>query len=189
MSPTKKRIFEEAASLFHEKGYAASSMRDLAARVELSVSSLYSHIGGKEEILQKICFDNARHYLRIMADIEDSMADPIDQIKALVRQHIEIALEDITSVTVFNAEWKHLSEPYLSEFVKMRRDYERRFIKIIINGQEAGQIANIDPTIALFTLLSSLRWLHQRQASRKGITRKALETNIVSMLLQGLTVR
>ncbi len=189
MSPTKKKIFEEAARLFQEKGYPAASMRDLASRVELSVSSLYSHIGGKEEILQKICFDNARHYLRVMEKVESSTKDPAGQVKTLIRQHIHIALEDITSVTVFNDEWRHLSEPYLSEFVRMRKDYERRFIRIIVSGQEKGQFAPIDPTIALFTMLTSLRWLHQWYPSRKGISKKTLETSILAMLMKGLEMR
>jgi TetR/AcrR family transcriptional regulator, cholesterol catabolism regulator len=62
VSPTKHKIFEEAARLFQENGYLAASMRDLAQRVGLQVSSLYSHIGSKEELLQKICFDSARAY-------------------------------------------------------------------------------------------------------------------------------
>jgi len=189
MSPTKQRIFEEAARLFQEKGYPAASMRDLAARVDLSVSSLYSHIGGKEEILQKICFDNARHYLRVMDEVESSLDDPAEQVRTLILQHIQIALEDITSVTVFNDEWRHLSEPYLSEFAKMRKDYERRFIKIIVTGQEQGVFAPIDPTIALFTMLTSLRWLHQWYPARKGISKKALEANILAMLMMGLEKR
>lgn len=189
MSPTKKRIFEEAARLFQEKGYPAASMRDLAARVELSVSSLYSHIGGKEEILQKICFDNARHYLRVMDEVEANLNDPVEQVKTLILQHIRIAIEDITSVTVFNDEWRHLSEPYISEFIKMRKDYERRFIRIIVIGQESGRFAAIDPTIALFTMLTSLRWLHQWYPAKKGISKKALETNILAMLMEGLEKR
>ncbi len=189
MSPTKKRIFEEAARLFQEKGYPAASMRDLASRVDLSVSSLYSHIGGKEEILQKICFDNARHYLRVMAEVEKGPDDPAEQVRTLIRQHIKTALEDITSVTVFNDEWRHLSEPYLSEFAKMRKDYERRFIRIISNGQKRGQFTDLDPTIALFTMLTSLRWLHQWYPAKKGISKKALESNILAMLMHGLEKR
>ncbi|MBK6904959.1 MAG: helix-turn-helix transcriptional regulator [Saprospirales bacterium] len=49
----KQEIFEEAAKLFQEKGYGAASMRDLADRVQLKASSLYSHIRKKEEILQR----------------------------------------------------------------------------------------------------------------------------------------
>jgi AcrR family transcriptional regulator len=43
----KEAIYEAAAQLFREKGYKAASMRDLAERVDLKVSSLYSHIGSK----------------------------------------------------------------------------------------------------------------------------------------------
>jgi AcrR family transcriptional regulator len=51
----KQIIYREAARLFREKGYNAASMRELAERVQLKASSLYNHIGSKEEILVKIC--------------------------------------------------------------------------------------------------------------------------------------
>lgn len=189
MSPTKQRIFEEAANLFQDKGYPAATMRDLATRLNLTVSSLYSHIGGKEEILQKICFDNARRFVKLMDEVEMIEGDAAEKVRTLIRQHIRIATEDVTSITVFNDEWRHLSEPWLSEFVRLRKEYERRFIRIIQDGQAAGQFSDLHPTIALFTILTSLRWLHQWQPTRKGISLKSLEENILALLLHGLEQR
>ncbi|MCB0640163.1 MAG: TetR/AcrR family transcriptional regulator, partial [Phaeodactylibacter sp.] len=134
----KQIIFEEAAKLFQEKGYSAASMRDLAERVNLKASSLYSHIRKKEEILQKICFDNAYHFTEGMRVIEAEDADPVEQIEALIALHIDIALDDPTSVTVFNDEWRHLEQPFLRRFLEMRRDYEQRFKRIIQAGIDEG---------------------------------------------------
>ena len=56
----KELVFEAAGKLFMEKGYLAASMRELAERVGLEqASSLYNHLKSKEEVLRKICFDNA----------------------------------------------------------------------------------------------------------------------------------
>ena len=52
-------ILTAAAKLFRDRGYQATSMRDLAEAVELKASSLYNHIGSKEEILKEICMANA----------------------------------------------------------------------------------------------------------------------------------
>ncbi len=189
MSPSKQRIFEEAARLFQEKGYHASSMRELASRLGLTVSSIYSHIGGKEEILQKICMEHAYRFMRLMEETEQMDASPEEKVLHLIRQHIHIATDDVTSVTVFNDEWRHLSQPWLDEFIKMRKDYERRFSKLIQQGQEAGAFAQVDPVIALFTILTSLRWLHHWYPARKGISLQSLEENILSVLMKGLLKR
>ena len=185
-SPTKERIFEEAARLFQEKGYLATSMRELAERSDLQVSSLYSHIGSKEELLHKICFDNARKFLEGIKMAEEMEGSSIEKIRFLISLHIKIATSDITSVTIFNDEWRHLSEPYLAEFLAMRRDYEKRFSKILQQGVEQGELMPINVTVALFTILTSLRWLHRWFPEKRGISVKSLETEILSLLMNGL---
>lgn len=182
----KQLIFEEAAKLFQEKGYNAASMRDLADRVNLKASSLYSHIRKKEEILQKICFDNAHRFVEGIDVIEKLSTDPVEQVQELIRLHIRIALENPTSVTVFNDEWKHLEEPFLSDFLDLRKNYESRFKAIIQKGIETGQLKTVNPSIALFTLITSVRWLHYWNPKHEAVSRTALESDILNLLLGGL---
>ena len=73
----KTQILEAAAILFRDKGYSATSMRDLASVVDLKASSLYNHIKSKQEILREICFDNANRFIQEMNKVEamDIMVD------------------------------------------------------------------------------------------------------------------
>ena len=98
----KTLIFEEAARLFREKGYQATSMRDLAERVDLEPSSLYSHIRSKGELLQKICFDCANRFTDTMEEILAEDTTPLEKIRKLVEVHIDVALTRPTSTTGFN---------------------------------------------------------------------------------------
>ena len=157
----KQDIYREAARLFMEKGYNAASMRDLAERVQLKVSSLYSHIGSKEEILVKICFDNAHRFTEGMNKVDKMKCNAAEKIESLLKLHIRTAIEETTAVTVFNDEWRHLSEPYLSDFISMRKDYENRFGKIIKHGVEEGGLKNVNTEIMLYSLLNSVHWLHK----------------------------
>jgi AcrR family transcriptional regulator len=182
----KEQIYREAAKLFREKGYKAASMRDLAGRVQLKASSLYSHIGSKEEILVKICFDNAHHFIAGMESIETMYCSVTDKIKSLLLLHIRTAIEDATSVTVFNDEWKHLSEPYLSQFVQLRKDYENRFRAIIKTGVEIGEIKKMNTEILLYSLLNSVQWLHYWYKPDGNIKQNELERDIVLMLMEGI---
>ena len=186
ISPAKKKIFEEAARLFHEKGYLASTMRDLAVRVHLKVSSLYSHIGTKEELLHKICFDAARVYLDGMAEAEAMSASPAGKVRFLISLHIRTATSDVTTITIFSDEWRHLSEPYLTEFLSMRKGYERRFTRIMQQAVDNGEFAPMNVTVALFTILTSVRWLHRWYPEKRGISLKALEEEILRLLFEGL---
>lgn len=185
-TPKKKMIYEEAAKLFHEKGYPASSMRDLADRVHLKPSSLYSHIRKKEEILKKICSDQATRFTSAMEEVEKMSISPLEKIKYLLSLHIRTALEDPTSITVFSDEWKHLEEPYLQDFLERRRDYEKRFWGIIQAGILKGEIRTLDPGIILNTLLTGIRWLHRNQRLQNALSHEELEKQVIEMLLGGL---
>ena len=86
MKSKKEEVFEEAALLFQEKGYAAASMRELAKRVGLKqASSLYNHYKNKEEILQQICFENAHKFINGIKAIEVDGNSATEKIKALIR--------------------------------------------------------------------------------------------------------
>jgi TetR/AcrR family transcriptional regulator, cholesterol catabolism regulator len=182
----KQEIYRAAAKLFKEKGYNATSMRDLAESVHLKASSLYSHIGSKEEILIKICFDNAARFTEGMDKVEKLNCSVAKKIEALLQLHIRTAIEETTAVTVFNDEWRHLSEPHLSDFIKMRKDYENRFRKIIKKGIEDGELKNLSAEIFLFSLLNSVHWLHNWYKPEGKIKPDELENDIITMLMKGI---
>ncbi len=188
-SPIKQRILEEAARLFQQKGYPAASMRDIAERVNLRVSSLYSHFSGKEELLRLICFDCADKYLSGMRSFQRMDIPASEKVRGLIRMHIQIATEDITSVTIFNDEWRHLSEPHLDRFLSLRREYESQFGDIIRQGISEGAFEEVNIRVTLFTILTSLRWLHRPQADRQGHSAPELEEAILQLLLKGLEKR
>lgn len=182
----KKEIFAAAAQLFEEKGYSASSMRDLAERVQLRASSLYSHIGSKEEILREICFEHAQLFLQTMDEAEQIPGEVVDKIRHLLRFHMQIAIEQPASITIFNDEWRHLSEPVLSEFLGMRRDYESRFLNLVEQGMIQGVFRRLDPRVALYTLLSGVRWVHYWYRPKHGVSPESLSEQVLGMLLAGL---
>lgn len=186
MSKVSKRetIFIEAAKLFRDRGYQATSMRDLAESVDLKASSLYNHIGSKEEILNEICMLNAEKFSTGMMHIYSQSISPLDKIKKLIRLHIEIASSDYTSVTSFNDEWRHLGEPALSNFKEKRRQYEKQFLHIISLGVEDGSLQTVDPNICLHTILSSMQWLYH---AKKDVDVEKNYAVISSLLIKGIS--
>lgn len=188
---TKKQIIirEAAARLFREKGYPATSVRDLAQAVELKPSSLYNHIASKEEILQEICFETAERFRDGIEEIKRQKITVKEKVEQLIQLHIRMALEDVTSVTSFNDEWRHLSEPHLTEFKQMRKDYEYDFKQIIKEGIQEGVFMDVDANVALYTVLSSIRWLYDWRASDKKLKAADLEDQVTKIVMQGLCER
>ena len=188
ISPKKQVILEAAARLFRDKGYTATSMRDLAREVDLKAPSLYNHIASKEEILQEICFSTAHKFVDAITEIENRDEAALDKIKALIQLHTTVAATDLTSITSFNDEWRHLKEPHLNEFLRLRRDYEQRFLKILSAGMDAGSIKKMDPQLVFYTMLSSIRWLYDWRLRKQAAVSSLHSEQISTILLDGLLV-
>ena len=154
----KTQIEEKAKTLFRERGYAATSMRDLAQVLGIEAASLYSHIKSKQEILQKICFRMADEFFEAWQEVETENSSYADKMKKAVKAHVKVITNNTDASAVFFNEWKHLSEPQLSEFLDMRNDYESRFIDIIEKGIESGDLQKVDSKFMMLAILSSLNW-------------------------------
>ena len=185
----KKHIFEQAALLFRNKGYQASSMRELAECVGLKVSSLYSHIGSKQELLAKICFDSAYLFLSGIESIQASEMDVLSQLEALISLHVDIAVENPATMTVFNDEWKHLDkngENGLDAFLTLRKSYEHKLSLIFEKGKSQGLIKALDTEIILITFLSSMKWFHSHPKFFAPKNKTLIKQQLSVILLDGV---
>lgn len=134
----KQEITQAAAELFRQKGYPSTSMRDLAAKVGLEPSSIYSHIKSKEDLLSQICMDCAFKFVEGMESIESQQTTPLEKLNNLIDLHSRMAIENPSSVTVFNDEWRFLSHDVLREFLSLRKTYEVKFKEILTRGHNDG---------------------------------------------------
>lgn len=182
----KDVIIAKAARLFREKGYSATSMRDLAEHVGVEAASLYNHIKSKAEILQEICFKTANLFMNHITEVELSDQKSIAKIEAILRFHIRQIISHYEEVYVMDREWKHLTDPYLSNMQSQRRSYRQRIAAIIEEGIRKGEIKNIDAPTAVLIMLHAVSGIESWHRSIKRISAEMLEDNMVMILVEGL---
>jgi TetR/AcrR family transcriptional regulator, cholesterol catabolism regulator len=184
---TKKEvIIQKAALLFKSKSYTAASMRELAEALGVEAPSLYNHIGSKSELLQAICFKVGNKFTLQIELIENSPVTVIAKIEAIIRFHIQMMLENFDEVFVANHEWKHLQEPFLSDFLNIRRSYEKSLTDLVETGIEKNEIKKTNPYVAVLTILSAVRGIEFWQRSKKNVSQLVLEDDMVAHLLKGI---
>ena len=183
----KDIIIKKAALLFRTKGFNAASMRELAEAVGVEAPSLYNHIGSKSELLQAICLKVANEFTTQLDETENINTGITNKIELIIRFHINMMLEEFDEVFVANHEWKHLQEPFLSNFLNQRRGYEKKLVTLIEEGIKKKELKNINPYVVVLTLLSAVRGLEFWQRHKKNISTKVLEDDMVTHLLNGIT--
>ena len=182
----KELILRRAAAMFREKGFAATSMRDLAEMVGIEAASLYNHIRSKNEILEAICFDVANIFNTNIETIETSNQNSIKKIDSLLRFPIRQMIENYEEVYVSDREWKHLDEPYLSNFQTQRRNYRKKFASIIEDGIAKNEIRKIDAPTAVLIILHAVSGIESWHRSKAKINAQELEDNMVMIMIDGL---
>jgi AcrR family transcriptional regulator len=185
-SKRRDEIVAQSAQLFRTYGYNGASMRTVAEAVGIEAASLYNHIKSKSEILQEICFKVANKFLTHMDAVERSQKTTVEKLEDIIRIHIRMMLEEYEHVYVSDHEWKHLPEPYLSNFLNQRRSYRRRLADLVQEGIDRGEMKNIDPYVAVITFLSAIGGIEYWHRSRKAINEQEVEDNMVAYLVGGL---
>jgi AcrR family transcriptional regulator len=182
----KGLILQKAATLFRQRGFAASSMRDLAETVGIEAASLYNHIRSKNEILEAICFEVANSFNLHMDKVESANSSSIQKLEQVLRFHVHQMIDNFEQVYVSDREWKHLEEPYLSNFHTQRRNYRKRFAALIEEGITKKEIRAIDASTAVLLMLHAIGGIESWHRSKRKISAKELEENIVTILIGGL---
>lgn len=180
----KQQIEEKATELFKAKGYAASSMRDLALVLGIEAASLYSHIKSKEEILQKICFRMADAFFQAMEAVDHQSPDT--RLEEAIKAHFKVISNNLNASAVFFHEWRHLSEPYLKEFLELRSRYEAIFMDIIKEGVSRNIFRPIDEKFAMMTIISSINWTYQWYKMDGKMTEEEIGQILSTLLINGL---
>ncbi len=157
---TRADILNTACSLFSERGYRGTTMRDIARALDLKEGSLYSHVKSKEEMLWDVVNRVANLFLAQASFVAQDL--PYDeQLALLVRGHLDVIIHERHAATVFFREWQLLSSEFRERIQEKLSAYEAYFYHVLVAGRQQGLFQFSDASLALLFLLSSLNGTHQ----------------------------
>lgn len=186
MMSRKAKIIQEAARLFEEKGFKATSMRDLATHVGIEASSLYSHISSKQGILKKICFQEAELFLSHIREVQEMKISSYEKLERVAEFHIDSAFERITSSTVFNNEWMHLNDKDRKQFIQLRDEYETSLKSILSSCIQNDEVYADKVDLRMHYFLSTFKWLYTTDKF-KVLPKKQVKKHLTQLIFHGLT--
>ncbi|MDH5366025.1 MAG: TetR/AcrR family transcriptional regulator [Cyclobacteriaceae bacterium] len=182
----KEQVYLHATEMFKDRGYAATSMRDLANSLGIEAASLYSHIRSKEELLRKICFDIAAEFIGGLINVEQKDIPASEKLRLGIISHTKVIARDLASAAVFFNEYRNLSPAYLHDFLLLRINYINRFKKMIKQGIADDEFAEVDIKLAVMTMFSSLNWMPTWYNHTESIDQEKVSTELAQMLIKGL---
>lgn len=189
-SPRKKKFLDESLKMIHEKGYKATTMRELADRMGFEVSNIYNFIESKEALLENYLFQISEDFHTGIDHILESSYSPAEKMKALVSLNIRLTSTKPYQVGLLVNEWRNLKEPKLAKFVNRRDKYEQKVRVIIKEGIDSGDFRPFDMDIITHAVLSSVRWIYYWYTDHTEQTNPVeLEKQLTEFIFMGIMNR
>src|SRR5512132_2595400 len=105
----RKQIDDAASALFRERGYAGTSVRDIAQALNIQGGSLYAHVASKEDVLWSIVTRVADRFHDLVGPIAASADPPAQRLREMIRAHVAVVTSSQRDAAVFLHEWRLLS--------------------------------------------------------------------------------
>lgn len=181
MSNTRDDVVAAAGRLFGARGYEGTSMRDLGRELGLLGSSLYSHIGSKQDLLVEVVRKGARLFEASAQAGLDTAGTGRDRLRALVAGHLDVVLDHRDEVRTFLNEARSLDDEHRQTILDARDRYEQAFRTVLKEGIADGSFrSDLDPVLASIFLLSILnaveRWYDESgRVSRAELVDRILD--------------
>src|SRR3954470_5012608 len=186
----KEQIYSTARSLFRERGYPATTVRDIAREMNMQAGSLYAHIGSKEDVLWEIVSRAADQFLAAAEPIAASEGlSHVEKLRELVRGHVRMVADNLAEATIFLHEWKFLGEERRRDIAERRNRYESLYRHVVEEGIASGEFAPTDPKMATLLVLSAVNWLPQWYNPSGPLSPAEVADSFSDLVLRGLEPR
>ena len=152
---TGPKIRQAALELFAQHGFAAVTMRQIAATVGVQAGAIYNYTADKQALL----FDLLDGHMVDLLNKWSAELVPVDPIAALdhfVAFHLNFHIKRPELVFISYMELRNLTEPNFKNIVEKRRIYEKIIHNLILNGVGSGHFSVPDPKITSLALIALL---------------------------------
>jgi TetR/AcrR family transcriptional regulator, cholesterol catabolism regulator len=179
-------VIKEAARLFDERGYHATSMEDIAEAVGLRKPSLYHYFKSKDEIL----FWIHEEFIDLLIERQLAREAPpvatLEALRAVMVDILQLMDTHRGHVRVFFEHHRELPKDAHDTLVKKRVRYREMVAEIIRRGVDEGTLRDVDVQLATLALFGMCNWSYQWYQSGGPRSSEAIADAFCEMLMRGL---
>jgi len=151
---TRAKLLDAAVAAFADKGFHATTTRDIASAAGMSPAALYVHHKSKEELLYLISRHGHEMTLRLIEQGIATSDDPAEQLIAVMRAFASHHARNHTSARIVNYELSALNPEHRNEIRAARHTIEQTMRDLVERGVASGAFDTDSPRMAAVALLS-----------------------------------
>lgn len=181
---TGPRLRDAALSLFARDGYAAVSMRQIAAEVGVQAGAIYLYTADKQTLLADLMIDHLQALLAAWADSDPPAGPAPARLDHFARFHIRFHAARADAVFIAYMELRNLTPGNFARVEALRGHYEAELEAILKAGQAEGSLTVPDTKLAAMALIAMLTGVNTWFREGGRLTRARVEDIYVDMVLK-----
>ncbi|KAB7740407.1 TetR family transcriptional regulator [Parvibaculum sedimenti] len=188
---SRARILDAAAKTFRQKGYAATTLIEIARAAGMQAGSLYYHFGSKDELLEEVLDIGMRRVHEAVEESQERLpADSShrDRIRVAVEAHLATLLkhDDYTSANI--RIFGQVPEEVQKHHIRQRDAYAELWRRILTKAQKSGALRrDVDLGLVRMLLMGALNWsVEWYQPGRTSI--RTIADHMCLMLFNGIGI-
>lgn len=186
----RDQLIDIAAELFDRKGYAQTSINDIARAIGLGRSAVYHYFRNKEEILAALVESEAlapSHQLQDLTDTAD--LTPAARLRKAIVDGITRRLSEGSRFILLSRLEAQIPDELGPIYNKGRRDIYNFYVRCITEGIAAGEFRPVDPKIAAFAVIGMANWTSRWYSAKGPRSPQEIAEVIADMALHALVAR
>lgn len=176
-----EELLAAAARTFAERGYHATSMRDLARASGFSLAGMYHYVDRKQELLFQI---QDRCFTRVIEEAREALAgvtDPEARLRAFIRHHVVFFTAHMDEMKVLAHEEDELTGTMRAQVRRRKKEYVGLLEELL--REVPG--AHADPHIAAYALFGMMNWIYTWYHPAGPTSPTDLAEELASLFLNG----
>jgi len=188
-----RQILDAAAALFRDKGYAQTTLNDIALAAGTQAGSLYYHFESREQLVEEVLaismLTTTNRVKAAVANLPPS-ATTGDKIRTGLREHLLELLKFDDYTVAYYKIIDQVPERVRQKYVELPRQYANFWRGLILEGQASGELRqDLDPTILRLQLLGAAIWTSEWYDPNKGKTPEEVADQMADVFLNGASPR
>jgi TetR/AcrR family transcriptional regulator, cholesterol catabolism regulator len=183
---TARAIRAAALELFAERGYHATSLRDIGARVGMHAGSLYNHIASKEELLVSLLKAFTSERIAAMTQATAGVDDPIERLRALLDTIVIDRSREHREIFVSQSELRAVDPERRREIIALRDEYEELIGGVLDYGASRGVFDMPDRKLAIYAIIAIAQQVDRWYRPDGRLSREEISRIYQTMVLRSL---
>jgi AcrR family transcriptional regulator len=182
----KEKILRAAIELFAVRGFAGTSIRDIARKMGMSISNIYHYFGNKEGLLLSILQTSAENLNEELRKVTRLNMDPLDRFKLLIRTHIGFFENFFQEGKIFLVDEDHLTP----EGNKINRKLQRDVLDIYLHElnilKTLGYLRSQNLNVLAFNIFGVINWHLHWFRPQGSLSLQQVAEEGVSFIMNGI---